>query len=345
MRSFKTLPLAILMSVVAMASSGAQTAPSVLVWQFVEEKDQMTDKMSVTAVSQTTIRDGITIKTTAACDNLLSVGVSFSALRGTQGYNLAWDSTKLGLRVRMDQGNVRVAVATRRYANEAALFFYEPGAIPNAVMKTAPNVDKGNAALGLYVMMAIPAMTAKLEQVAAGKLSELDKATSIRIELPFADGNRDIVDLNPQHEAFKKLVTLCKTQVQSSKSPRTAPSAPPERKRKAANDQRKTVTLPSSPATTVSPDKKAAAQQGASFLQNGDQVWETWDSSCRTDPLVLGSNCRARYIQIALLYGQALDAGVAADKAKELRPKLAFVCSRLQPTSARLTVMVACANR
>jgi hypothetical protein len=69
--------------------------------------------------------------------------------------------------------------------------------------------DPNNNPLGGFNKLMAAAIVSQMEAFAAGKFGELVKARSMRIELPLANGNADVIDLNPQDQAFAAIVRQC----------------------------------------------------------------------------------------------------------------------------------------
>jgi hypothetical protein len=130
------------------------------------------------------------------------------------------DDVIADVRVRVDSRPVHVAQGFpqmeghQRYTNTLGLLFYEPGTYERAVRDQQDSVTTGIPAfdglLGGIVRQSAQANAQAWQDSAAGPLSELVSARSIRIELPVTTFDpKPVLDLNPQDPALHKFVSDC----------------------------------------------------------------------------------------------------------------------------------------
>jgi hypothetical protein len=183
--------------------------PAMLSWKIRDVTDKITDETTRKAESGGAFEDGVSLEASAFCDGI-GVEFAFDAFRGREAAPFAWKDDKIGLRLRIDGGDIRAATADAEYTNEAKIIFYEPdaaqsmvqGVLPHAEGNAGKLTDAFNAFIGGSALMT-------LQGVAAGKLAELAAARSIRVELPLADGSDNVVDLNPRDEALASVIRAC----------------------------------------------------------------------------------------------------------------------------------------
>jgi hypothetical protein len=199
------------------SQSGAATAEapkaapgsSGLSWALRDEKDQMTDQSTRKAVSRGGFDDGISLEASALCDPI-GVEFSFDTFHNQDAAPFAWKDNKLGMRVRIDGGEIRTATANAEYTNEATIIFYDPAATESFMQGALPHSqERNNPLLGLFNNVMTGTTLTVLQAAAAGKLKEIANAKSIRVELPLANGSAYVVELNPQDQALRTIVQPC----------------------------------------------------------------------------------------------------------------------------------------
>jgi hypothetical protein len=208
----------------ASPSSGAPAVPQapvtsgLLTWQIRDVTDKMTDVTSRKALSGGVFDDGISLEASATCDKI-GVEFAFDTFRDHKPAQFAWQEDEIALRARIDGGAVRTARAKAEYNNEVKIAFYDPAVAERLIRAATPSADRDNPIAGPFNSMMGNAALNVIEAAAAGKLSELGSARSIRVELPLANGNAYVVDLNPQDHALGSIVRQCMTDLQASTPP------------------------------------------------------------------------------------------------------------------------------
>jgi TPR repeat protein len=186
----------------------ASAGLSLLSWQVEDEKDKITNKTTHTATSGGTFSDGVSLDARAICDGM-GVEFVFETYRGQAPAPLAWDHDKLPMRIRID-GQVRVAGGQSKYSNQAAIEFYDPAAAQKVLVGNMPSAqDNQNSAGVLFNRLMGKSTLLALPNIAAGKLNELNNAQSVLVELPFAGGSSNVVDLNPRDAMLKTIIRKC----------------------------------------------------------------------------------------------------------------------------------------
>jgi TPR repeat protein len=186
----------------------ASAGLSLLSWEVEDEKDMITNKTTHTAISSGTFGDGVSLDVRAICDGM-GVEFVFETYRGQTPVPLAWDHDKLPMRIRID-GQVHVAGGQSKYSNQAAIEFYDPAAAQKVLVGNLPSAQDNQNSVGVLFnrLMGKSALLA-LPSVAAGKLSELNNAQSVLVELPLAGGSSNVVDLNPRDAMLKTIIRKC----------------------------------------------------------------------------------------------------------------------------------------
>jgi hypothetical protein len=202
----------VLASVVAGAmnvSAASAGDPQVLSWQTRDVKDPMTDKMTRKLVSQrVSFGDGVLLEAHANCVTetgamtMTGVEFAFDMFRGEAPAPFTQKKEAIAMRIRFDGGEVQTAFAMPEYANEVKTGFYNLGETEKP-RSTKSSADTSTDTLARAMMVDM------LGKGIAGDIRQFTGARSIRIELPLADGNAYVVDLNPQDQALKPLVQQC----------------------------------------------------------------------------------------------------------------------------------------
>jgi hypothetical protein len=209
----------------APAAQQAPPAPGLLTWQIRDVTDKLTDAKTRKAVSGGAFDDGIALEASAMCDKV-GVEFAFDTFRDHKPAQFAWQEGLIALRVRIDGGAVRTARAKGEYGNEVKIAFYDPVVAEHLIRGATPRADRDDPILGPFKNVMGNAMLNAIQSDAAGKLNELSGARSIRVELPLANGNAYVVELNPQDQALGGLVRQCIADLQASIPPAPKPEAP-----------------------------------------------------------------------------------------------------------------------
>jgi hypothetical protein len=189
--------------------------PGTLTWQLRDVTDKMTDATTHEAFSSGVFDDGVSLEAHASCAKF-GVQFKFDTFRNRDPASLARQQDEVDLRVRIDGGDIRTAQAKATYTNEVQTFFYDPAAVEGVIRANSPRSERDDPILGpVNNMMGGIAMNA-VETAAAGKLDQLAAARSIRVELPLANGNAYVVDLNPKDEALASIVNKCAADLHAS---------------------------------------------------------------------------------------------------------------------------------
>jgi hypothetical protein len=209
--------LLLVVTALALAHQGAaraQQAAEPLYWELDDTRDPMTDRVTRSVGSDAVFEDGRLVQVSAVCDDL-GIQFSFDAFRGGEGIAFAWrrseDETVVGLRVRIDAGTIRTAVATHALANEATIAFYDPSAlVVAAALPSGPGrrSTAGQLLGGLSEVMS-GATLAEFDRRVAGNLAELNTAQSLRVELPLADGTNSAVLIDLTEPVLSAYVHQC----------------------------------------------------------------------------------------------------------------------------------------
>jgi hypothetical protein len=202
----------VLAASICVTASAADELP-VLSWQAKDVKDPMTDVVTQTAVSRVDFANGTKLEASAKCDKI-GAEFMFDMFSGGAPMALAWQGKETHLRVRIDNGDVRVTAAAEQRPNETGALFYEPNTA--RTLFTEAFVKRLGSACDPYLCQPImgaqvKVMMDELGQRAEGTLATLANAKSIRLELPLADGRADVFELNPQDEALASVVRHCAT--------------------------------------------------------------------------------------------------------------------------------------
>ncbi len=211
----------------------AKALSPILGWGMKSEKDALTDEVTTKPTSTKFIpgADGKLqgyVTTSAYCTNN---GVSIFFLAGAGDKDpvpgFPWytdpsrdDDEVADVRIRVDTRAVHVAQGfpqienRQRYTNTLGLLFYEPGTFDRAVRDQQNSVTTGIPAfdglLGGLVRQSAQANAQAWQDSAAGPLSDLISARSIRIELPVTTFDpKPVLDLNPQDPVLHKFVSDC----------------------------------------------------------------------------------------------------------------------------------------
>jgi hypothetical protein len=185
-------------------------------WELDDTKDPMTDRVTRSVGSDVVFADGRLVQVSAVCDDL-GIQFSFDAFRYGEGIAFAWrrsdDERVVGLRVRIDAGAIRTAVATQELANEATIIFYDPLVATRVVAATLSGGQGQRPAVGQLFgglsEVVSGAALAEFDRKVAGKLAELDTAQSLRVELPLADGTNDAILIDLTEPALSAYVHQC----------------------------------------------------------------------------------------------------------------------------------------
>jgi hypothetical protein len=210
------------------AKDGSTTRPDVstvppqpvwldrLSWEAVDERDKITDKVTRKAVGGGKFEDGISLEASASCDGVMGFEFSLHTYRGDAPAPFRWNNdNKIGLRLRLDTGDARVATAQAQYTNEATIVFYDPASSRKALGAEQPGAQ-GQGLFGLFSGIVGGSMMFELANIAAGRIDELNSAQTARVELPLADGSANVVDLNPQDAALKSVISKCAADLRKS---------------------------------------------------------------------------------------------------------------------------------
>jgi hypothetical protein len=203
----------------------SENSRQTLSWQVNEDKDALTDVVTRKIVARAAFSDGSELRASGACG---PIGVDFtlSMFRGTQAAVFAANKDRISLRVRIDDRPVRTATAEAKHANEISVLFYDPQAARDfaeaAIDAAASGVQSAGStksalvarellqgAIQAYGRAGIGKAVAEIEARSAGQAIELQRAQSIRVELPLADGSANAIDLNPQDPTLKNGIQEC----------------------------------------------------------------------------------------------------------------------------------------
>lgn len=196
----------------AAAQSVAPAGPGVLRWEVQDVTDKMTDKATRKALSDSYFPDDISLEASASCDPA-GVEFAFETFRKQDAAPLAWNNDEtFEMRIRIGDGETRTTTVNGEYTNEAKILFYDAAASARLIQGALPNgQERLNPVTGILSRMMGGTVFTQLQAHAAGKLADLAGARSIRVELPLADGDNYVVDLNPQDQALKSIVQQCAT--------------------------------------------------------------------------------------------------------------------------------------
>ena len=211
----------------------AKATSPILGWGMKSEKDALTDEVTTKPTATRFIpgSDGKLqgyVTASAYCTNN-GVSVFFLAGAGDKDPvpSFPWytdssrdDDQVADVRIRVDTRAVHVAQGfpqienRQRYTNTLGLLFYEPGTFDRAVRDQQDSVTTGIPAfdglLGGLVRQSAQANAQAWQDSAAGPLSDLVSARSIRIELPVTTFDpKPVLDLNPQDPVLHKFVSDC----------------------------------------------------------------------------------------------------------------------------------------
>ena len=192
------------------ASNAFSAAPAsgVLSWAVRDFKDQMTDKVTRKAVSERDFDDGVTLNARASC---LEYGFEFDidVFRGKDAAPYARKDDGIEIRLRIDGGDIRTAIAKASYANEAIIIFYDRAAMEKLMRSGNAETRRRTGILGAVDQVMIGTLLSHVDKTAAGTIAQLANAKGIRVELPLANGMAYVVDLNPQDQALKSIIQQC----------------------------------------------------------------------------------------------------------------------------------------
>ncbi len=231
----------------------------VFCWTKTVEKDPITDEAHEKVVSEVVFPDGTDVEAEIKFDGL-AVDFYMRTFQKDKPISFAFgDQKTLAMRLRIDGGELRSAIAPEQLTNEVFVFFYDLAAVRSAVgiddnTRTVSG-NNGYKMLGDFFRMTMTMSAAELTKMAGGQLSELLTAQHILVELPLSNNSFNIVDLNPNDPlvrqfALKSLASIRdrlgatiapskKTAVQSAETPDTgssqqtvphAPRVPPKKR-------------------------------------------------------------------------------------------------------------------
>jgi len=197
-------------------SARAQQSAAPQYWELDDIKDPMTGRVTRSVGGDAVLADGKLVQVSALCDDL-GIQFSFDVFRGGEGLAFAWrrsdDERVVGLRVRIDEGATRTVVAAHELENEATIIFYDPSMVTRVVAAALPagqgqRPPGGQLFGGLFEAIGGAAL-ADFDRKAAGKVTELATAYSLRIELPLADGTNNVVWIDLAEPALSAYVHGC----------------------------------------------------------------------------------------------------------------------------------------
>jgi len=224
----------------------AELTNPVLSWKMVTKKDPETGGSSPHPTANTMLSmDGETVDATASCNtNGVSVFFVLDSDESMTAPAFAWyndDSTSNGdpvvdVRVRVDGRGGHVAKGypdndqDKLYSNSMGIFFYDPGLIARAAHARELTSRTGtplDGLMGPLVKRAAEAEAQEAANSAAGPMSDLLTARSIRVELPIKDDDTEpFLDLNPQDKVLHKFVADCNARFSGGSPPPPAASTP-----------------------------------------------------------------------------------------------------------------------
>jgi len=211
------------------------TSGPLMQWHMDTEKDALTDEASTHAAAAMKLIAGTDGKlqgfvTAGAYCSSNGVSVFFKANAGDKDPqpSFAWysDSSRdadeqiADVRIRVDDHTVHVAQGFpeidghQLYTNTLGLLFYEPHTYERAIgdqrRRATTGVPGLDGVLGGIVKQAAENNAQAWQNSAAGPLSDLVTARSIRIELPVTTFSpKPVLDLNPQDAVLHKFVSDC----------------------------------------------------------------------------------------------------------------------------------------
>ncbi len=190
----------------ASAQTSPDPAPSAgaLSWVLRDFKDKMTDKVTRKAASESSFDGGVLIQVAASCAPY-GVEFAFYAFRNREPAPFVQKEKLVGMRTRIDSGEVRMATGSAAYTNVAETGFYDA---PFVEKQVKSNTHPLGRVLDEMALMSV-------QKNALGRLDQLLGARSIRVELPLADGGAYVVDLNPQDQTLKSIVLRCQSELQA----------------------------------------------------------------------------------------------------------------------------------
>jgi len=210
------LAIATALAVAHEDAARAQQATTTQYWELDDLKDPMTDRVTRSVGSDAVLADGTLVQVAALCDDL-GIQFSFDVFRGGEGIAFAWrrsdDERVVDLRVRIDEDAVRTAAVTHELANEATLIFYDPAGAARVVAAALPGAQGQQPAVGQLYAGLLEVMggaaLAEFDRRTAGRLAELDRAHSLRVEFPLADGTDNVVWIDLTEPALSAYVHQC----------------------------------------------------------------------------------------------------------------------------------------
>jgi hypothetical protein len=207
----------------------------VLSWQQVVQKDQLTDQSWTETVAGAVIGKASAptkLKVATKCNAtgfrfILSVSDN---VHSTANPPFSWAKDDSGnnyipMRIRIDTGGAKQVIAYAdsdgegatytQYVNSPVLFFYDARGIENEADDAVPRtgIPLFDNTFGALTRDASKAAAQQRKDDAAGPLSQLLSANSIRVELPLIDGELPIIDLNPRDRVLQDIVQKCYTKL------------------------------------------------------------------------------------------------------------------------------------
>jgi hypothetical protein len=215
------------------AAKAAASGP-LLDWHIETKKDALTDEVSTNPASTKFIAgtngklQGFVTASAYCSSNGVSVFFLVGADDKGPSPSFPWysdnsrgaDEEITDVRIRVDDRPVHVAQGFPEveghqvYTNTLGLLFYEPRTFERAVRDQQNSVTTGVPALdgllGGIVKQAAQSNVQTWQSSAAGPLSDLVNARSIRVELPVTTFDpKPLLDLNPHDPVFHKFVNDC----------------------------------------------------------------------------------------------------------------------------------------
>lgn len=210
-------------------------------WKTHREVDGMSDIAKVSALRTYSVDGGGKFEVEVSCE-IGIVNFAYAYFGGGNGRpSLAWQesdtysgttfgfSTNLThnvnrwvpLRVKLDQQSVQSRNSSSKFENQVEIVFYDPAEVKRqAALHASPstqNTHSGQQNLAGLMSglseavqaMQFQALPTLLPLVAAGTISDLMRSTSLRIEIPLADGRNPVVTIAPNDASLQAFLQGC----------------------------------------------------------------------------------------------------------------------------------------
>jgi hypothetical protein len=193
------------------SNSSSQFGSEASGWALHQDVDKLTGERSGYAEESVAAGDEGSFLVRADCGaSILTFTINYSANNSTndQASRLNWDSDQNGnfvsLRVKIDSGEVKNVRSESKFSNQASIFFYDEKGT-SSLMSSQKAVKEAGAFGELAATLSMVAV----RKAGTGTIDDFNSAKSIKVEVPLASGQREVVDISPKEASLKPLLAMC----------------------------------------------------------------------------------------------------------------------------------------